>query len=733
MKIINPFQMNDWDIKNLFNFIIIIQILLWITAGLTSIGIHIPIISETVAFISLIFINGVLILRILRIHALGNIESILYSIGLSVAVVMFLGMIIDLLYPFLGIKYPITVIPLLITFTVFTLFLCIVTFYRDEEFNNPDYIDLTGLTNPMIFLSLIPFLAIFGTCAINNYQNNIILILMFVLIAIIPIMVVYDKFIPKELYPMTIFSLSISLLFSTSLITNYITGWDINLEYYFSNLVVTNSYWNASLPEILNSMLSLVIFVPIFSKISGLNVVGIFKIIYPIIFAFVPLGLYTVYKKQTNNKIAFIGCFLFISVFMFFVSMPYLARQEIGELFVVLMVMLMVEKNLSNKHISILTLFFIPAILVSHYSLDYIYIFLLLCTYLIISIRNLNLTSKFGILERWEIIKFFFAKRDSQGDDSQGEFLKIDYRVQIVLIISFTLIYYIFVSSSALFNLTVFTLNNLITIGYQYIFNPSSLAAVGIVTSEKTFLRTIALVIHLAIEFLIGIGILLFMYRRLDVKLNENYGIFSVMSFLMLFLVLFVPFLAGALNPERFYQIALIFLSVFFVLGWIGFFKIFNRILKFKWKKKKVYDNSLKLVAIFLAVSLMFNSGVAYEVFKDKPTSISLHGSMDGPKFNDMEVIGAQWLSTYKINATVYADNYRHLLLNGFDIGVNEIFTNNTQFKMPFYMFLGTYNIKTNHYVVLAKGSGVAIYFDYDDTLLRNRTYDNGAVQVFVN
>ena len=204
-------------------------------------------------------------------------------------------------------------------------------------------------------------------------------------------MVVYDKFIPKELYPMTIFSLSISLLFSTSLITNYITGWDINLEYYFSNLVVTNSYWNASLPEILNSMLSLVIFVPIFSKISGLNVVGIFKIIYPIIFAFVPLGLYSVYKKQTNNKIAFIGCFLFISVFMFFVSMPYLARQEIGELFVVLMVMLMVEKNLSNKHISILTLFFIPAILVSHYSLDYIYIFLLLCTYLIISIQELEL------------------------------------------------------------------------------------------------------------------------------------------------------------------------------------------------------------------------------------------------------------------------------------------------------------------------------------------------------
>ena len=54
-------------------------------------------------------------------------------------------------------------------------------------------------------------------------------------------------------------------------------------------------------------------------------------------------------------------------------------------------------------------------------------------------------------------------------------------------------------------------------------------------------------------------------------KFNENFSIFSVMSFVMLVLVTNVPFLAGALNPERFYQIALIFLSVFLCdrLDWI--------------------------------------------------------------------------------------------------------------------------------------------------------------------
>jgi uncharacterized membrane protein len=186
------------------------------------------------------------------------------------------------------------------------------------------------------------------------------------------------------------------------------------MEYYFSNGVLMNSYWNFSVPQILNSMLSLVIIVPIFSKISGTSAVNIFKVIYPIIFSFVPLGLYSIFKGQTNSKIAFMGCFIFISVFMFFLEMPYLARQEIGELFVVLMIMLMVSKKINKKTLTILTIIFIPALLVSHYSLDYIYIFLLVCTFLIISLRNLNLSHKHPILERWKIIKFFFVKNNQE-------------------------------------------------------------------------------------------------------------------------------------------------------------------------------------------------------------------------------------------------------------------------------------------------------------------------------
>ena len=728
MKVINPFQMNNWDISYLFIFILIIQTLLWIIIFFNLNGNHIPIISEILASISLFYINGVLILRILRIHNLGNIENFLYSVGLSIAVTMFLGMAVDLIYPLFGIKTPISTLPLIITFTVFTVCLCFLSHARDKSFENQTYIDLTGIINPILFLSLIPFLAIFGTYLMNYYGNNSILMIMYILIALIPIMVAFDKFIPKRLYPLTVFLLSVALLFSSSLISNYINGWDINMEYYFSNGVVTNSYWNTAIPEILNSMLSIVIVEPIFSKISGLNVADIFKVIYPILFSFVVLGLYSVFKKQTTNKIAFMSCFLFISVFMFFLEMPYLARQEIGELFVVLMIMVMLEKNLTRRQLSILTVFFIPALLVSHYSLDYIYMFILVFSYLVILIRNLNLTNEFPILGRWQIIKFFFYKEYSRDDT-----LKLDYRLQLLLIFSLTLIYYNLFSSAALFDLTVFTLNNVMSTAYAYLFNPNSLAAVGIVTSEKSFLRSIALDLHLIIELMIGIGILFLLYRRTNMKFNENFSLFSVMSFLMLGLVLVVPFLAGALNPERFYQIALIFLSVFFVVGWIGFFRIINRIFKFKWKMKSIYTNSLKLIAIFLFISLIFNSGVVYELFHDKPTSMSLHSTMDGPKFNNIELTGAEWLNDHKLDIIVYSDVYRSLLLNGYFINTHTSIENGTQLIQPSYIFLGTYNIENNQIAIPAKGSSPVAYLDDRNyTNFDNKSYDNGGSQVYL-
>ena len=723
----NPIQMNDWNIKDIILVVLVFQLIIWITAIIQTNNVHFPIIRELSSFIVLFFLNGVLILRIFNIHQLGNIKTILYSVGLSIASLMFFGMLIDLVYPLLGITKPISLIPLLVTFTLFAGFLSILAYLRDSIYDKPSILNTDGNNIPILIFLILPFLSIYGTYIMNYYQNSTLLILMFIIIAFIPFLVAFDKFIPREIYPLAILSIALTLIFSSSLFTNYISGWDINQEFYFSNLVVTSSHWDSSIPDLLNAMLSLVITVPIFSKISGLNIVNIFKIVYPAIFTLVPLALYQIFKNQTNARMSFMGCFLFVSIFMFFLEMPYLARQEIGELFFVLMIMLMVETQLNSKKLSLLTIIFIPALLVSHYSMDYIYIFLVLTAYIVILIRNLNLPERYNRLGTLPIINYFFVK--VKDEDT----FKMRYKLQLVLLFGVTIIYYLLVSSSVLFHLTVSTIHNLISMSYLFLFNPKALMVVGIVTSAHSHLRTIALILDLIIEGLIGLGVLFLLARRTGLKFNENYGLFSVMSFFLLILVLVVPFLAGALNPERFYQIALIFLSIFFVVGFIGIFNILNRILGYKWSKKSIYHTSLKFMALFLAVSLIFNSGVVYELLGDTPSNLSLHSSMDGPKFNTQEVNSAQWIATYRTNNFVYADEYKSLLLNGY-IPYNQSAPINFELiaSNQSYLFFGTYNIQNDKIGVQQPGVSTLLYEEYKKPLVvRNKIFDDGGSQIW--
>ena len=97
-----------------------------------------------------------------------------------------------------------------------------------------------------------------------------------------------------------------------------------------------------------NGMLSVVALAPIYSLISSLDLVWVFKLVYPVIFALVPVGLYQIFRRQLNDKVAFLSCFFFMSFAPFYVQMTTLARQEVAELFFVLLILLLVSKEMNQ-------------------------------------------------------------------------------------------------------------------------------------------------------------------------------------------------------------------------------------------------------------------------------------------------------------------------------------------------------------------------------------------------
>ena len=92
MQINNPLQMNDWEIKKFLKLILAIQLAMLGVIGLDFTGLQNPIIRQFVGFIYLTFVPGIIILRILRLRKLGNIETLLYTVGLSIATLMFTGL-----------------------------------------------------------------------------------------------------------------------------------------------------------------------------------------------------------------------------------------------------------------------------------------------------------------------------------------------------------------------------------------------------------------------------------------------------------------------------------------------------------------------------------------------------------------------------------------------------------------------------------------------------------------
>jgi uncharacterized membrane protein len=714
--------MNDWEIKKFYKVIVSIQLALWGVVGLDVAGLPIPIVRQLIVFIYLTFIPGILVLRILRLHKLGDIETLLYTIGLSIATLMFTGFLMNMVHPFFGISRPISTISLIITISIVVLGLCYISYKIDKEFSDPSFIEVKDiLSPPALFLCLVPFLSIFGTYLVNFHNDNTILIFLIIMLSIIALLISFDKFIPKNLYPFAVFIIAISLLYHNSLISMYLCGWDIQLEYYLSSLVTTTAQWDSTIPTTTNAMLSIVMLAPIFSNVCSMSLTWVFKIIYPLVFALVPLGLYRVFQKQTNDKIAFLSCFFFMSRFEFYTEMLALARQQMAELFLVLLILLMIDKNMDRvKRAGLITIFAF-SLTVSHYGLSYIFMFSLIVVY--------------GLF-------FLNARRKNQNKVAEI----VTTRRFVALYITFTIAWYMYVSSSSAFETIVHIGDHIASSIFTDFLNPEAAEGIKLIMTETVSpLHGVTKYLHLISQFFIVIGILTLLLKHKEMKFEKEYAAFSYVAFMICFAGVVVPFFASSLNTSILYHITLIFLAPFCVIGGMAFFRRVNHVVKKSWTDR-IVRSSLRILSVFFAVFLLFNSGWVYEIAKDDPGSISLSQESvkvcgDDARKNafyaayylDEDIAGVEWISKNRDDESkIYADYTRRLLVfTSYGMMPDEYtLTNTTKIRDESYIYLGYPNVRYG----LMYGPDKGEYWNITDIspLLdeRSKIYDNGDAQV---
>ncbi|GAB4315533.1 MAG: DUF2206 domain-containing protein [Methanobacteriaceae archaeon] len=688
--------------RNILIIVISLQIVFLSLLALNYINIQFPLILQIIGFIYISFFPGFLLIKIINLDRLNLIELFSYSIGLSLSLIMILGLIINSIYPLIGINEPLSLKPLILTFSC--LMIVLIFFFYITNDKKICTIKFEKFYNNKIITALIiilPLMSIIGTSLVNTNIFNFFLVLLFPLIVLLMLIFVF-KTNSHELYPLVIFSISLSLLFQRSLISNYLTGFDIQSEYYYVSLVLKSSYFNINVPGTLNSMLSLTFLNPIYAKILNMNEIWVFKIIYPLIFAIVPLYLYNLYSKvikNNNSKIAFFSVLLFVSFYAFFTEMLALARQEIAFLFVVLLSGLIILEKKSYK-ISLLTVLFLMSLVFSHYTTAYLYLFLLMAF----------------------TVPYLFKKNQKIGISFILLFLTIIYT------------WYVYTSQSEAF-MSAFKFINRMFSSIQTEFfslgsrDPGVSYLVGQIP-ESSLQRKFYAIFQYTIQISIAFGIIKTILKNQSLMVKKDYLKFAYGSFLLLILTIIIPFLS-TINISRLFLFSLIFIAPFSIIGGISIFRILFQ----KFDSNFSINNALKIFVVLIIIPyFLLNTGFIYYATNDPPSSITLDNNMDYAKYKESEVAGVKWFVYNRNgNSTIIGDVYGSLIFLGYiqDISLRTI-SNGTILNNKTYLFFREYNIKNNKLFVSNRNKNGLLFNEYVNMTsknfpLTNKIYDSGS------
>lgn len=621
-----------WKSRNFLAIVIFLQSMMY-----AAIFLDVPVARQVIGFLYLTFVPGIVFVRLLKLDKLNGTEIILFSAGLSIAYLMLFGFLANELYSLIGISQPLLSTYLLITLNGVILIGAILSCLKYEDIELPT-VDAHKFSPIFLLPISLPILSVAGAFLVNTTGNSSILLFMILAIAVIFILSISLKRVSlSKIYPLIIFSIAIALLFHYTLISNYIYGTDIHMEYHVFKLTRENAYWNSTyftdtVFGNLNTMLSITILPTIYSNTLNLGETWVLKIVFPLIFSFVPLALYGIWQTKIGKKTAFISALLLMSQLTFYNELPGIARQMIGEVFFVLLFIVILDRKLNSFSTKLCFAIFSFALVVSHYSLAVIFLFFISVALIYASLVN---KKKFKNLTLTLAVLFFT--------------------------IMFS--WYIYTSASVTFN-NILWFGNYVYRGLSDFLNPASrgtyvMRGLGMEAVES-YWQILSRMFAYATQFFILVGFFALLVSRRKRNFNREYFVFMSMSTVLLIACILLPRFAETLNMTRFYHIILFFLAPSFVFGC-------EALVGFLVKQKTQLYGSI-LIVIVLVPYFLFQIGFVYEITGDQSWSVPLskyrmnrlhligsYGYVD-----EQSVFGAQWMSK-NINIQhiqMYADRF---------------------------------------------------------------------------
>lgn len=652
-------------------------------------------------FLVLTFIPGFSILRLLKIHGLPRSTNMLLVIGMSLFVIMAFGLLINFILPILGIPKPFSTIPAFICFNILLFALLIMNICIGKHSACIPNFSGVQTTPLLLVIFIIPALTILGTYLVTYTNSSSLIVIILIICSLSPLAILFSKHESNEIIaPLVILSVSVSLLFHASLVTNFLWGFDVFFQFYSTVNVLQEGIWDPNIFYTMHSLPLIAILAPIYSILCRIDPVWCYKIVFPFIFSLVPLGLYVLYKnidwgRFCLNGIAMLSPFFFMFFYGFYKDIS--DKQHIAEFFFIL-ILITSTLNISKINQKFLIICFMCGLLFSHYGLSYICII-----------------SFIGAYIGTYIVFYSYHKKpsDNTTSDPKGvfNFMLITYFVALVFF------WHMYTVGGVVFENVVY-LGERVADNIAELFIPDDRSGLKYFSySSPSLMWSIYKIIHVLLQASILCGLIVLLRELINKSINITYIHFIIFIFYLL-LILQITLTFG-MGFDRIYQITLTLLSP---LAYIGITSIIVLGLKFcNYIFNTIYFNksfSAFAVAIFLAIFLLFNSGTIFKLSGDVlPTySIALDINSGWPVYNESEYRGLLWIKSQNVSHNMAVFNIWGSIKSRDGLIASSIYPSSELVKISpsstnydfnnTYMYIGTVSqkrvqINQSHYINL--------------------------------
>ena len=166
---------------------------------------------------------------------------------------------------------------------------------------------------------------------------------------------------------------ALALLLGTSLRDWHLIGHDIFQEFYYFQLTDVARFWDIRADDnAYNACLSVTLFPTLLHALTGISPVWLFKLVLPVLFAPVSVGVYAAVRRYAPAHLAVLAAILMMAFPTFIIDLPYLLRQGMAFLFVAGFLLVASGTGRSQRLIRSEAVLMGLGVVLCHYSTTYV-------------------------------------------------------------------------------------------------------------------------------------------------------------------------------------------------------------------------------------------------------------------------------------------------------------------------------------------------------------------------